>query len=139
MNHVSARSVQLTSQRGSGQEIHAKLLEVQDFLTSNLDWAAAQATQSRARADAETPAHLTAPTPAATLSPAEAEAAANVRLASNNPFAAVLSGDAPLPPTTTTATNGKATTEEEDILSEMLSATTEVSLSSFPLAALPRT
>ncbi|GAA5862036.1 hypothetical protein JCM3774_006148 [Rhodotorula dairenensis] len=109
------------------QEIHGKLLEVQDFLTSNLDWAAAQASQSRTRADAERGPQSSAP-PAAAPVPQEradpAAAAANVRLASNNPFAAVLSGDVPA-----SALNEptKSTTEEEDILSEILTATSEIS------------
>ncbi|GAA5990346.1 hypothetical protein JCM10908_007327 [Rhodotorula pacifica] len=106
------------------QEIHAKLLEVQDFLTSNLEWAAAQANQSRAKADAEVSSHQPSLPPAQQQPVVDPDVAANVRLASNNPFAAVLSGDVPLPPA-----NGptKTTTEEEDILSEILTATPEIS------------
>jgi hypothetical protein len=110
------------------QEIHAKLLEVQDFLTSNLEWAAAQAAQSRTRADAEqssNTAQTAAPAPAAaTASQGQGQGqASDVHLASNNPFAAVLSGDVPISALTE---SNKSTTEEEDILSEILTATPEV-------------
>lgn len=111
------------------QEIHAKLLEVQDFLTSNLEWAAAQAAQSRTRADAEqssNTAQTAAPAPAAaTASQGQGQGqASDVHLASNNPFAAVLSGDVPISALTE---SNKSTTEEEDILSEILTATPEIS------------
>lgn len=117
--------------------MHAKLLEVQDVLASNLDWAAAQASQSRARADAENSeggdTTAAAPeAPQATPDLEAAKAAASARLASNNPFAAVLSGEVPVPgPGSESA---KATTEEEDILSEVLSAMSEVSSAPIPLS-----
>ncbi|BGO95326.1 hypothetical protein NBRC10512_004343 [Rhodotorula toruloides] len=79
------------------QEIHAKLLETQEFLTSNLDWAAVQASHSRAKLPSS-------PQPPAGL-------------ASNNPFAAVVEG----------RREGEGSTEEEEILAELLSATTEIS------------
>ncbi|BGP03274.1 hypothetical protein NBRC10513v2_007002 [Rhodotorula toruloides] len=82
------------------QEIHAKLLETQEFLTSNLDWAAVQASHSRA--NLPSPAH---PPPGET------------GLASNNPFAAVVEG----------RREGEESTEEEEVLGELLSATTEIS------------
>ncbi|BGP35167.1 hypothetical protein JCM10296v2_006997 [Rhodotorula toruloides] len=85
------------------QEIHAKLLETQEFLTSNLDWAAVQASHSRANLPSSPPASSPALTPAG--------------LASNNPFAAVVEG----------RREGGESTEEEEILGELLSATTEIS------------
>lgn len=113
------------------QEIHAKLLEVQDFLTSNLEWAAAQAAQSRARADAEqssNTAQTPAPAPAAQgQGQGQGQGQADVHLASNNPFAAVLSGEVPISALTEESTKS-TTTEEEDILSEILTATPEVRL-----------
>lgn len=93
------------------QEIHAKLLETQEFLTSNLDWAAVQAAHSRAKLDASTPQPAPAPSP---------QPNGATGLASNNPFAAVVAGGEDA------RRREEASTEEEEILSELLSATTEV-------------
>lgn len=100
---------------------------MQDFLTSNLDWAAAQASQSRTRVEAEGGGSQTDVAATASISQGQVEAAeaSNVRLASNNPFAAVLSGEVPA---SALDDSTKSTTEEEDILSEILTATSEVRL-----------
>lgn len=102
---------------------------MQDFLTSNLEWAAAQAAQSRARVDAEQPSNTVqtpTPAPAAAAASQGQGQATDVHLASNNPFAAVLSGEVPI--SALTEELNKSTTEEEDILSEILTATPEVRL-----------
>ncbi|KPV72045.1 uncharacterized protein RHOBADRAFT_56178 [Rhodotorula graminis WP1] len=96
------------------QEFHTRCLEAQDFLSTNLDWASVQAEQSRQKADAEA---ASAPAPVA-QPPVDAGEAQH--LASNNPFAAVVAGHE-VPGTKAGAT------EEEEILSEMLGAMTEIS------------
>ncbi|GAA5891449.1 hypothetical protein JCM8208_007284 [Rhodotorula glutinis] len=96
------------------QEFHTRCLEAQDFLSTNLDWASVQAEQSRQKADAEA---ASAPAPAVQPPVGAGEAP---HLASNNPFAAVVAGgEVP-------GSKG-GTTEEEEILSEMLGAMTEIS------------
>ncbi|GAA5839150.1 hypothetical protein JCM9279_002609 [Rhodotorula babjevae] len=96
------------------QEFHTRCLEAQDFLSTNLDWASVQAEQSRQKADAEA---ASAPAPAVQPPAAAGEAP---QLASNNPFAAVVAGGED------PGSKGGAT-EEEEILSEMLGAMTEIS------------
>ncbi|GAA6055027.1 hypothetical protein JCM3770_006701 [Rhodotorula araucariae] len=97
------------------QEFHSRCLEAQEFLTSNLDWASVQAEQSRTKADAEDAASP-APSP---LTPAAAPGE-QPHLASNNPFAAVVAGrEVP--------GRRSGATEEEEILSDMLGAMTEIS------------
>ncbi|BGP51406.1 hypothetical protein JCM10450v2_007348 [Rhodotorula kratochvilovae] len=94
------------------QEFHSRCLEAQEFLSTNLDWASVQAEQSRTKADAE-PAPAPAPAPAAPQGE-------QPHLASNNPFAAVVAGGE-------VPGRRSGATEEEEILSEMLGAMTEIS------------
>jgi len=103
----------LTLSLARPQEFHTRCLEAQDFLSTNLDWASVQAEQSRQKADAEA---ASAPAPAAHPPVAAGEAP---HLASNNPFAAVVAGGE-------VPGNKGGATEEEEILSEMLGAMTEV-------------
>ncbi|GAA6001714.1 uncharacterized protein JCM10292_005005 [Rhodotorula paludigena] len=99
------------------QEFHSKCLEAQDFLSTNLDWASVQASQSRAEADAD------ATSPAQTPQISEPNGAGDQsHLASNNPFAAVVANGGVIPEDLR-----NKVTEEEEVLSEMLSAMTEIS------------
>lgn len=125
------------------QEFHAKCFASQEFCAENIQWATAQAEQSRAALEADLgrsssngsdSQHRPAPSPPpanphplsndATAGAGEANPHRNSpRLSSNNPFAPIVSGEQRMPPP---APRPARETDEEQTLAILLLAYSEV-------------